>query len=205
MTFLQPPCSLPLLSGPSPARRRVVVAAAVLLAGWLPAGEVVAQGRPKAQVTPFVAADSVPAGATIRVAVTVTLPAGLHVQSDAPRDPSLIPTVLSVDAPAGLSVQSLVYPTPSDFAQEGQPQPLAVFDHEFVAGAVLQVPAGQTPGPLTIPGRLRYQACDDRVCFAPQTAQVTWTTRITPAGTPAGAPTHADVFARLARGRTTQP
>lgn len=162
------------------------------------------QGR-KAEVAAFVSADAVPAGATTRVALTVTLPKGLHVQSDAPRDPSLIPTVLSLDPPRGITIRHLIYPAPSDFVQEGQPQPLAVFDHEFVTGAELAIAPSLPPGNVVIPGRLRYQACDDRVCFAPQTATFEWRMRIVPAGAAATAGAHADVFARLAQGRTTQP
>jgi hypothetical protein len=28
---------------------------------------------------------------------------------------------------------------------------------------------------ITLRGRLNYQACDDRICFAPQTVPLTWT------------------------------
>ena len=161
--------------------------------------------RPKATVTPYVAADAVAAGSTTRVALTVTLPEGLHVQSDAPRDPSLIPTVLTVDAPKGVTVRHLIYPEPSDFEQEGQPQPLAVFEHEFVTGAELALAADVPTGDLVIPGRLRYQACDDRVCFAPQTATFEWKIRVTPTGTAATASAHGAILAQLAEGRLTQP
>lgn len=161
--------------------------------------------RPKADVVAAVQSPVVAAGSTTRVALTVTLPATLHVQSDAPRDPSLIPTVLSIEAPAGVSVQHLIYPEPTDFEQEGQPQPLAVFPHEFVTGAQLLIAADAPAGDLVIPGRLRYQACDDRLCFAPQTATFEWTVRVAPAGTPGVAGGSPGVFAALDAGRRTQP
>ena len=114
--------------------------------------------RPKAEVAPYTAAPTVAAGSTTRVALTVTLPEGLHVQSDAPRDPSLIPTVLTVEAPAGVTVRHLIYPKPTDFEQAGQPQPLAVFEHEFVdrrrtgdRGGRAARRAGD-PGPASLPG-----------------------------------------------------
>ena len=47
-----------------------------------------AQGRPRATVTPFVESDGVHPGSSARVALTVALPEGLHVQSDQPRDPT---------------------------------------------------------------------------------------------------------------------
>src|SRR5438309_4144337 len=42
-----------------------------------------------ADVAPIVGADGVRAGSTVRAALRVTLPAGFHVQSNKPRDPSL--------------------------------------------------------------------------------------------------------------------
>ena len=116
------------------------------------------------------------------------MPEGLHVQSDKPRDPSLIPTVLTIDAPAGVKVTQLVFPHPTDFAQEGQPQPLAVFEHEFVVGAELEIDGSVAPGELAIPAKLRYQACNDKVCFRPMTATTGWTLRIVPATAKAGDP-----------------
>src|SRR5690242_8335739 len=87
-----------------------------------------AQLRPEATIAPVGEAEGVHAGKSIRVALTVTLPEGLHVQSDRPRDPSLIPTTLTIDAPAGIKVAQLVFPHPKDFTLEGQAEPLAVFD-----------------------------------------------------------------------------
>ena len=84
--------------------------------------------RPKAAVVPFVENDAVHAGTRVRVALQVSLPEGLHVQSNAPRDPSLIPTVLRIEPPAGITVAEIVYPPPTDLKQVGQDQPLAVFE-----------------------------------------------------------------------------
>ena len=32
-----------------------------------------------------------------------------------------------------------------------------------------------TPGPLIIKGTVRYQACDESICYTPITVPVTWT------------------------------
>src|SRR6187200_814239 len=143
-------------------RIRTILAGVILLVAA--ASPTHAQTRPpEATVTPFVESDGVRAGSPVRVALTVGLPEGLHVQSDKPRDPSLIPTVLTIDAPAGVKVTELVFPHPTDFAQEGQPQPLAVFEREFVVGAELEIDRTLAPGELAVPAKLRYQACNDKV------------------------------------------
>ena len=56
--------------------------------------------RPKADVTPLVERPGLHAGDTARVALKISLPEGLHTQSNKPRDPLLIPTELTIDAPA---------------------------------------------------------------------------------------------------------
>jgi cytochrome c biogenesis protein CcdA/thiol-disulfide isomerase/thioredoxin len=182
--------------------RAILLAGLVLLAAAAPAR---GQTRPpEATVTPFVEASGVRPGSPIRVALMVALPEGLHVQSDKPRDPSLIPTVLTIEPPSGVKVTQLVFPHPTDFAQEGQAQPLAVFEHEFVVGAELEIDRTVQAGALTIPARLRYQACNDKVCFRPTTATTGWTLRVVPAGAAVN-PANREVFTRLSAGRRTGP
>lgn len=157
----------------------------------------------RADLTPLVESDGV-AGSTVRVALTVTLPERFHVQSDAPRDPSLIPTVLTIDAPAGLTVVEVVYPDPTDFDQAGQAEPLAVFEHEFMIGVVLDVADDTPTGSLDVPARLRYQACDDRVCFAPVTADLVWPISVVGPGAQASRAHRAD-FESIAFGTGGAP
>ena len=152
--------------------------------------------RPKAEATPLTATDGVHAGGGVRIALRVTLPEGLHVQSDKPRDPMLIPTALALDAPAGVTLAEVIYPKATDLTQPGQPQPLAVFDHDFVVGARLAIERALPAGEIVIPARLHYQACDAATCYPPATAIARWTLRIVPASvvTP---PLNPEVFDRI--------
>jgi cytochrome c biogenesis protein CcdA len=155
------------------------------IVGLLVAGTAVhAQLRGvKADLAPVVEHPAAHAGDTVRLALQVRLPSGFHVQSNAPRDPSLIPTVLTVTPSADTRVTEIVYPPATDLKQAGVPQPLAVFPQEFVLGVSLAVPPGTPDGPLAIPARLRYQACNDTTCFAPTTAEVSWTVNIVASST----------------------
>jgi thiol:disulfide interchange protein DsbD len=159
---------------------------------------------PRAKVTPITESGSVAGGGETRLAVTVSLPPKLHVQSDKPRDPSLIPTVLTVEAPAGVQVANLIYPHPEDFLLEGEKVPLLVFDNEFVVGATIRIDASVAAGTLTIPGRFRYQACDDKMCFQPRTERFEWTLTVAPAGTNVARNEDA-IFKELGTGRITDP
>jgi thiol:disulfide interchange protein DsbD len=178
----------------------------LLAAAWLGlAGVAVAQLRGvKAEVSPVVEADGVRAGSDARVALQVTLPDGYHVQSDKPRDPSLIPTVLTVDVPAGVTVAEVVYPATVETKLVGVDEPLAVFERTFAIGVRLNVANMVAPGELKVPVRLRYQACNDTTCFAPTTATAEWTLRVVPANTSI-AVAHPEVFSGIAFGRGGAP
>ena len=181
----------------------VLCALCLAFASALVLVNVQAQPRPQAKPSALVEREQVPAGAAARVALQVTLPDGFHVQSNAPRDPSLIATVLSIDAPAGVTVSEIVYPPSIDLKQAGVDEPLAVFEREFVIGAELMLSGAMPPGDLVVPGRLRYQACDATMCYLPLTANTTWTLKVVPAGkaTPAA---HGDLFGRIQFGRGQQ-
>ena len=58
---------------------------------------------------------------------------------------------------------------PTDLTQAGQAQPLAVFEREFAIGVGRHRPANAAPGEVVVPARLRYQACDAQLCYAPTT------------------------------------
>ena len=140
--------------------------------------------RPTAEITPLVETASVRAGGPVRLALKVSLPEGLHTQSNKPRDPLLIPTVLTIDAHTGIIVDELVFPPTTDLAQVGQDQPLAVFEREFAIGVAVTLGKEAAPGDHVIPAHLRYQACDANLCYPPATADVQWTLHVVAAGTP---------------------
>jgi len=162
--------------------------------------------RPKADVVPLIESTAVRAGTSIRVALHVTLPEGVHTQSNKPSDPTFIPTVLTVDAPAGVSWDETVFPPSSSLAQAGLDKPLSVFDHEFLIGVRLTLAANVATGEIIVPAHLRYQACDATVCYAPTTADVRWTLNIVPAASAVTPNVDAvKLFDRIAFGSGERP
>ena len=159
-----------------------------LIAVAMGGGDAQAQlmGPPAADVAPLLAAEGVEQGSIMRAAIRVTLPEGLHTNANQPRDPSLIPIVLSVDAPSGVSVEEIVYPEPTDLAQEGVEELLAVYEQEFLIGVQLRVAGDVPPGSIEVPASLRYQACDERVCYIPATVPTGWTFAVVTEGETVG-------------------
>jgi thiol:disulfide interchange protein DsbD len=150
---------------------RVALAVVALVAPDLVAAQ---PGRPRAEVTAIAPSAPVTAGDTARVSLKVRLPEEVHVQAHEPRDPSLIATVLTVEAPPGITVEATAYPPPTELTQTGRSETLAVLGPEFAIEVRLAVASTATPGPIAVPVVLRYQACNDRVCFAPARATATW-------------------------------
>jgi thioredoxin:protein disulfide reductase len=151
-------------------RERILLAVCVVAAGVA----VAAQGqRPRAEVTPIVETAPAKAGAAVRLSLKVQLPADVHVQANKPRDPSLIPTVLTITPPAGVSIADITYPPPVPLKQKGRGEPLDVLGPEFTIGVRLTL-ATNVAGELVLPAVLRYQACNDAVCFPPARATTEW-------------------------------
>ena len=161
-------------------------------------------GPPAADVAPLLAAEAVQQGSIMRAAIRVTLPEGLHTNANQPRDPSLIPIVLSVDAPSGVSVEEIVYPEPTDLAQEGVEELLAVYEQEFLIGVQLRVAGDVPPGSIEVPASLRYQACDERVCYIPATVPTAWTFAVVAEGEAVG-PGDQEALASIAFGTGAAP
>ena len=90
------------------AVRALIATVALLLAS--PQFAVAQLRGVKAELTPLVESDAAP-GSPVRAALQVRIPDRFHVQSDAPRDPTLIPTVLTVDAPRGYQGHRSRFPT----------------------------------------------------------------------------------------------
>jgi thioredoxin:protein disulfide reductase len=182
--------------------KRLLVLAFIVL-GPVAGGAQLA--RPRAEVTPLVEGPA-RAGSTVRAALKVTVPEGLHTQSNKPRDKTLIPTTLTIDAPAGVTIGEIVWPPSIDLAQAGADKPLAVFEREFLVGAQLSLPASATAGDLPVPARLRYQACDAKMCYAPTTADVRWVIHVVPASAAAAPdPAQASTFRSIRFGTGEKP
>jgi len=96
---------------------------------------------------------------------------GFHVNSNKPNDEYLIPIRLTWDA-APLQVEEVVYPKPDTVKSTFSEKPLSVYSGTFDLVSKLKVPANATAGPVLATGKLRYQACNDRMCLPPKTLEI---------------------------------
>ena len=128
--------------------------------------------------------DAAHPGDTVHAALRVRIPGKFHVQSNAPLDEFLVPTVLQVTPPGGCTVSLVVYPEPMMLdAPDISEAPVAVFEHEFVIGVAFEIGDNVKPGTYPIEIALHYQACDDKMCRAPTSREFRSTIEIVPATT----------------------
>ncbi|HEU5022840.1 MAG TPA: protein-disulfide reductase DsbD domain-containing protein [Bryobacteraceae bacterium] len=117
-------------------------------------------------------------GAPATITLKVSLPAGFHANSNKPTDPNLIP--LSLKWTAGpLQSAAITYPKPQleEYGFTGGKK-ISVVTGNFDVVTKFKVPAGAASGLAAETGTLRYQACNDRMCFPPKNVKVNVTVNV---------------------------
>ena len=140
-----------------------------------PSPLIVASPEPQSSsigVNGFFSVDPAQQGSTFQAAVVMDIPRGLHVNSNRPLGKYAIPTVVKVDAPRGFRVTTVSYPraTVRSFSFGGAAaERLAVYEGRAVFRFGVSVPAGHPLGVETVRVSVRFQSCNDEVCFPPAT------------------------------------
>lgn len=114
---------------------------------------------------------------TVTAKIHAQLRSGYHVNSNTPADAYLIPMKLTWKAEP-LEAGEIVYPKPTMEKAEFSEKPLSVFTGDFDITTRFKVPAQAPNGPAIITGKLRYQACNDKMCLPPKTIEVPLTVEI---------------------------
>jgi hypothetical protein len=117
-------------------------------------------------------------GATVDVKVTASLNEGFHLNSHTPTEDYLIPLSLKWEGP--LQEVEVVYPKPQLEKYSFDDKPLSVLTGQFPLVTKFKAPEGAVPGPVTLSGKVRYQACNNNACFPPKTVPVTLTVQVLP-------------------------
>ena len=98
---------------------------------------------------------------------------GYHVNANPPSFSYLIPTQLELTPAAGISVASITYPNALTKKFSFSEQPLAVYEGETEVKVRLSAEKSAPAGVHNLSAKLRVQACDDQVCYAPGSIDLT--------------------------------
>ena len=149
-----------------------VLLCSVPLVGQIQLGEARAAAQ-KGHVVLVSDAVEVEAGKSQVVELRFRVDQGFHINSHAPKDDLLIPTVLKLDASNGVKVADEEYQKGSPFrltvgSGGAAGETLDVYQGEFRVSMRVVAPKGAS----TMTGTLHYQACDNTACFPPKTLPV---------------------------------
>ena len=112
----------------------------------------------------------VAAGARVALILEIEPKPSMHVY--APEQKGFVPASLRLDSNPKVAAKPAIFPKGETVTVAGETQ--IVFSHPFRVEVPVTVAAGQAPGPVIVSGTFEYQACDDRVCYAPKKVAVSW-------------------------------
>jgi Disulphide bond corrector protein DsbC. len=105
--------------------------------------------------------------------VRVTVQNGYHINANPSTFSYLIATELTMNPAAGISVSFIVYPDAITKSFSFADKPLAVYQGTTDIKVRLKADKSSPVGTQNLSAKLRVQACDDQVCYAPGTLDVT--------------------------------
>ena len=120
----------------------------------------------------FYATDKAQRGRTVQAAVVLDIPNGYHVNSNRPLGKYAVPTVVKIEAPAGVRVSPVIYPRSIVRRFKFSEEQLGVYEGRPVMRFNVTVPANYAGGEATVRARVRFQSCNDEVCFPPATRDI---------------------------------
>jgi AhpC/TSA family/Disulphide bond corrector protein DsbC len=128
-------------------------------------------------------ADRVRSGQRIALTIDVDLKPGMHVY--APGVEGYIPIEWSMASSEAIIAHPVVTPQPRKLHLAAIDETVPVYAGQFRLVRDITLAKDTTlkslldpSGNLTIEGTFRYQACDDRMCYVPQTVPLKWTLHV---------------------------
>ena len=117
-----------------------------------------------------------------RFAVVLDVVPGSRVHVYAPGVTGYIPIALAVEGQPGLLTRATQFPKPDDYFFKPLNEHVPVYQRPFrivedlaIDPSPPAVAALKDRTEMSLRGALTYQACDDQVCFTPQSLPITWT------------------------------
>ncbi len=129
--------------------------------------------QPNISIKGYFSNDKAQRGRMIQAAIVIEIPGGYHVNSNRPGNKYSIPTSLKIDAPRGVSVTPVIYPRAIVRKLKAvNNEALAVYEGRAIMRFNVTVPASYQGGEAVLRAHVRYQSCNDEVCYPPRNQDV---------------------------------
>jgi thiol:disulfide interchange protein DsbD len=179
-----------------PTHRFTCLLAAVFLvifAATPSRGETPEATHPIAHIRAYVSHASIRPGEAFKLALVTTIRPGFHINSHEPEDEFLVPTVAEFDAAEGIGWEPVFYPIPVWESLTFSEKRVSVYQGTVSMIVVGKVNEDLPPGQISLSGRLRYQPCDDKACYMPETVEFSTALRVVSAAEPSET-IHHEIF-----------
>jgi hypothetical protein len=168
---------------PMAETKRILAVTAVMVAAAALAGAQPSARPILLDIASHVSAERVKAGDSFTVVLDLTPAPRMHVY--APTVVDYKPIAFTITPQPGLIIRGVTYPPAEKYFYAPLKQTVDVYQQPFRITQELAIdgsPAGRAAlrgaSSLTVKGTLRYQACDDKICYPPRTVPLTWTVGI---------------------------
>jgi hypothetical protein len=134
-----------------------------------------AQGKPVTSlnfVTANIAKVDVASGGSVELVVNVQVQNGYHINANPATDPYLKATEVVPQPADGITVGYVKYPNALKKKFSFSDKELAVYEGEVPIKVMVKADKATAKGPHKLAARLNVQACDDQVCYAPGTLEL---------------------------------
>jgi DsbC/DsbD-like thiol-disulfide interchange protein len=138
---------------------------------------------PQLEITSYLSDSAVAPGTHFSIVLDVRPAPGIHVY--APGVVGYKPIGVTVQPTSGLLIRQAQYPPSEIYLFKPLNERVEVFQRPFrivqdlaIDASPQGVAALKDVSTLKINGVLHYQACDDRICFTPQSIPLSWTTTL---------------------------
>ncbi|MBY0369830.1 protein-disulfide reductase DsbD N-terminal domain-containing protein [bacterium] len=115
-----------------------------------------------------------------KVVVEASIKQGFHIQANPASMPRLIPTKVNLVGGSEIEVGKVVYPKSQPYKVAGLESAVATYAGRVEFEIPVTVAAGAKAGKRELDGDVRYQACDDKLCFPPTRAVFKAPVEVTP-------------------------
>ena len=129
-------------------------------------------------VTGSIADGTVKRGKAERGTVSLSIPGGLHVNSNRPASEYAIPTVVTVRGASGVRVSRVTYPRGKNRKFQFSENLINVYEGRVRFPFTVTVPANFRGNTIRVNVSVRYQACTEEVCYPPRTRNIVLTARV---------------------------
>ncbi len=120
--------------------------------------------------------ETVHVGLRVPLALDIDIPSGFHVY--APGVQGYIPIDLAISESSAFAAHPAIYPPSKILRLEAINESVPVYTGHIHVLREITIGKNAKPGELMVAGAFRYQACDDKECFPPETVPLKWDLRI---------------------------